>query len=68
MNQFSWKGLRRGYPTMDRDQFFAMLDELNTSQIEARLSLWDDEQLKLVEEYLERRTIRPAQGKHVHNL
>lgn len=48
---------------MDRDKFFAMLDQLNTSQIEARLPSWDDEQLKLVEEYLERRTIKTCATK-----
>jgi hypothetical protein len=47
---------------MDRNQFFAELDQLTPSQIEARLPSWDSEQLKLVEEYLERGTIRPAQG------
>jgi hypothetical protein len=38
---------------MDRDGFFAMLDQLTPSQIEARLPLYDREQLKLVEEYLQ---------------
>ena len=47
---------------MDRNQFFAELDQLTLSQIEARFPSWDSEQLKLVEEYLERGTIRPAQG------
>ena len=47
---------------MDRNLFFAELDQLTPSQIEARLPSWDSEQLKLVEEYLERGTIRPAQG------
>jgi hypothetical protein len=36
---------------MDRDKFFAVLDQLTPSQIETRLPLWDDEQLKLVSEY-----------------
>jgi hypothetical protein len=45
---------------MDRNQFFAELDQLTPSQIEARLPSWDDQQLKLVEDYLERRTIKPA--------
>ena len=47
---------------MDRNLFFAELDQLTPSQIEARFPSWDSEQLKLVEEYLERGTIRPAQG------
>ena len=46
---------------MDRNRFFAELDQLTPSQIEAWLPSWDREQLKLVEEYLERGTIRPAQ-------
>ena len=41
---------------MDRNLFFAELDQLTPSQIEARLPSWDREQLKLVEEYLERGT------------
>ena len=45
---------------MDRNQFFAELDQLTLSQIEARLASWDSEQLKLVEEYLGRGTIKPA--------
>ena len=44
---------------MDRNQFFAELDQLTQSQIEARLASWDSEQLKLVEEYLGRGTIKP---------
>lgn len=39
---------------MNRSEFFALLDSLTTSEIEARLSSWDDEQLKLVEQYLQR--------------
>ena len=39
---------------MNRSEFFAMLDSLTTSEIESRISSWDDEQLKLVEEYLQR--------------
>jgi len=42
---------------MDPNQFFAELDQLTQSQIEARLASWDSEQLKLVEEYLGRGTI-----------
>ena len=38
---------------MDRNEFFAVLDQLTMSQIEARLPL--DNQLKWVGEYLERR-------------
>jgi hypothetical protein len=38
---------------MDRDEFFAELDQRTLSQIKAQLPLWDDEQLQLVEEYLD---------------
>ena len=37
---------------MDRDEFFAQLDQLTLSQIEERLSSWDVEQLVLAQEYL----------------
>ena len=50
---------------MDRNQFFAELDQLTQSQIEARLASWDSEQLKLVEEYLGRGTIRTVQAESV---
>src|SRR6476659_4652956 len=46
---------------MDRNQFFAELDQLTLSSIEAQIPSWDSEQLKLVEDYLERGTSRPAQ-------
>lgn len=39
---------------MDRNEFFAVLDQLTPSQIEARLPLWDHDQLKWVGEYLQR--------------
>ena len=47
----------------DRDEFFAVLDQLTMSQIEARIPLWDDDQLRWVGEYLERKTIKPAEEK-----
>jgi len=45
---------------MDRDKFLAALDRLSPSEIEAGLSFWTDEQLKLVKEYLERRDAAAA--------
>lgn len=39
---------------MNCSEFFALLDSLTTSEIKSRISSWDDEQLKLVEEYLQR--------------
>ena len=47
----------------DRSEFFAVLDQLTLSQIEAQLSSWDDDQLKWVGEYLEQKTMKPAEGK-----
>jgi len=47
---------------MDRDVFLAMLDQLTPGEIDARLSSWDDEQLKLVQEYLDRKAIKPPQS------
>ena len=46
---------------MDRDEFFAQLDELTPKEIEARLPSWDKEQLILVQEYLEQRA-KPRQS------
>jgi hypothetical protein len=37
---------------MDRDEFFAQLDQLTPNEIEERLSSWDVEQLVLAQEYL----------------
>ena len=46
---------------MDRDAFFAVLDQLTLPQIEEQLPLWDAEQLKFAEEYLDRKGITYAQ-------
>lgn len=40
---------------MDRDAFFAQLDQLTPSEIEARLSSWETEQLLLAQEYFAKR-------------
>jgi len=40
---------------VDRDEFFAELDGLTEKEIEARLAVWDREQLVLVQEYLDRK-------------
>ena len=39
----------------DRSEFFAVLDQLTLSQIEARIPLYDAAQLQLVEDYLRQR-------------
>jgi hypothetical protein len=44
---------------MDRDEFFAQLDNLTPKEIEARLSSWDSEELALVQEYLARQDKPP---------
>jgi len=46
---------------MDRDQFFAELDQLTPKEIEERLSSWDAEQLVLVQEYLDQKGLKQAQ-------
>jgi hypothetical protein len=43
---------------MDRDEFFAQLDQLTTKEIENRLSSWDKEQLVLVQEYLDQQVVK----------
>jgi hypothetical protein len=40
---------------MDRDEFFAQLDQLTPKEIEARLPSWDKEKLVLVQEYFANR-------------
>ena len=40
---------------MDRDAFFAQLDQLTPGEIESRLSSWDTEQLLLAQEYFAKR-------------
>ena len=37
---------------MDRDKFFAELDQLTPAEIEARLPAWDMEKLVLAQEYI----------------
>jgi hypothetical protein len=46
---------------MDREAFIAVLDQLTLPQIEARLPLWDAEQLKFAEEYLDRNGVKYTQ-------
>jgi hypothetical protein len=46
---------------MNRDEFFAELDQLTPKEIEARLPSWDKDKLALVREYLEQtRSKAPA--------
>ena len=45
-----------------RDEFFAELDGLTEKEIEARLDLWDREQLALIQEYLDQRVLGLAKA------
>ena len=45
-----------------RDEFFAELDGLTEKEIEARLDLWDQEQLALIQEYLGSEGVGPGQS------
>jgi hypothetical protein len=45
-----------------RDEFFAELDGLTEKEIEARLDLWDREQLALIQEYLDQRVLALAKA------
>jgi hypothetical protein len=47
---------------MDRDEFFAQLDQLSEKEIETRLSSWDRDQLLLVQEYLDQRQSKVPQA------
>jgi hypothetical protein len=47
---------------VERDEFFAECDGLTEKEIEARLDLWDREQLALVQEYLDQRVLEQAKA------
>jgi hypothetical protein len=47
---------------IERDEFFAELDGLTEKEIEARLDLWDREQLALIQEYLDQRVLRQTKA------
>ena len=42
---------------VERDEFFAELNGLTEKEIEARLDLWDQDQLALIQEYLDQRVL-----------
>ena len=50
---------------MNRDEFFAELDQLTPKEIEARLSSWDKDELALVQEYLEQTRSKAPQTDQV---
>jgi hypothetical protein len=47
---------------VERGEFFAELDGLTEKEIEARLDLWDEEQLALIQEYLDQKMLRRAEA------
>ena len=47
---------------VERAEFFAELDGLTEKEIEARLDLWDQEQLALIQEYLDQRVLTRAKA------
>jgi hypothetical protein len=55
-------GAGGNFMVIERDEFFAELDGLTEKEIEARLDLWDREQLALVQEYLDQRASAQAKA------
>jgi len=50
-----------GSMAVNRDEFLAELERLTDQEIEARLPLWDREQLMLVQQYIDRREFVPPE-------
>jgi hypothetical protein len=46
---------------MDRDKFFAELDQLTPAEIEARLPSWDMEKLVLAQDYIDQKERRAGE-------
>jgi phytoene/squalene synthetase len=55
-------GLGGNFMVVGRDEFFAELDGLTETEIDARLDLWDQEQLALIQEYLDQRVLGRAKA------
>jgi ABC-type Na+ transport system ATPase subunit NatA len=53
---------------VERDEFFAELDGLTEKEIEARLDLWDREQLALIQEYLDQRVSARAKAEQSEQI
>ena len=53
---------------VERDEFFAELDGLTEKEIEARLDLWDREQLALIQEYLDQRVLARAKAEQAAQI
>jgi galactitol-specific phosphotransferase system IIB component len=61
-------GLGGNFMVVERDEFFAELDGLTEKEIEARLDLWDHEQLALIQEYLDQRVLALAKAEQVAEI
>lgn len=53
---------------VERDEFFAELDRLTEKEIEARLDLWDREQLALIQEYLDQKVLARAKAEQSEQI
>ena len=56
------------FMVVERDEFFAELDGLTEKEIEARLDLWDQEQLALIQEYLDQRVLGRAKAEQAAQI
>ena len=61
-------GAGGNFMVVGRDEFFAELDGLNEKEIEARLDLWDQEQLALIQEYLDQRVLGRAKAEQAAQI
>ena len=64
----SGAGLGGNFMVVERDEFFAELDGLTEKEIEARLDLWDREQLALIQEYLDQRVSARAKAEQAAQI
>ena len=53
---------------VEREEFFAELDGLTEKEIEARLDLWDREQLALIQEYLDQKVLARAKAEQSEQI
>ena len=61
-------GAGGNFMVVGRDEFFAELDGLTEKEIEARLDLWDQEQLALIQEYLDQRVLGRAKAEQAAQI
>ena len=53
------------FMVVERGEFFSELERLTEKEIEARLDLWDEEQLALIQEYLDQKMLVRAQAERL---